>query len=829
MPSARLLLLSLALLLPALAPAQDPFAGDQVRIAFGSCAKESRPQPIWDRVSAREPHAFLWAGDNIYGDTEDMEVMRSKYAQLAAQPGYAALVASGIPILGTWDDHDYGVNDGGASYPQRAASQQAFLDFFGVAKDSPRRTRKGIHHAETFGPEGRRIQVILLDTRYHRSDLPRFRSENRRGRGYRPSRERNATMLGNEQWKWLEEQLREPAELRLIVSSIQFVAAEHRFEKWANLPRERSRMLRLIEDTGAEGVVFLSGDRHHAELSMLDRDGDYPIYDLTSSGLNQSNAPRNPVWRRPETNQSRLGRIHRGHHFGLVTVDWGKTDPLVTLEIVPAAGESPIAHQLRLSQLRKGIGNGPQTRAPMMVSGPTLDGATTDWPADTTLRAEGGSIWARVQLPFLTSVNAGDWTLEVAFDLDANESTGARRDTMPGTDLRLLYNQDGRRRDWRPTLLATDANGKTRRIDPGEVGFHVGPSHASDVYEMRFSRSSDLVLERLPSSGGPLKMRARWIPHQDAGQAAETRVLADVQITVGAITALPNDPASRAARGPTSPARIDGTIRAIAWNVLWAEPQKNPEPFARIFKTLDADVILLQEWDRDRYSAEELTTWFSKHVDSSKTWQAMVTGTGDFGQGTAIVTPHAITARAPAHLPVDGPRWDFPTRLAAAVVETPRGSVLAASLHFKSAGWFRSPEDRRRGDEAETVNALLRGMAAVAQPDVIVVGGDFNLVGDPHVLDTTVRHLDHDMSALAVAPARQLGDPSLAYTHGRGGLKSILDYVTWSDSSATLAGSFVLDSALLAPELLQASGLEQGDSAASDHFPIVLDLTPLTR
>src|SRR5882724_9941956 len=145
-------------------------AGDKVilsRVAFGSCARQDKPQPIWDAVVGTKPDIYLSLGDNIYGDTEDMAVMKKKYDMLAAIPGWQKLKAT-CPLLATWDDHDYGVNDGGADYPKKDESQQLFLDFFGFPKDSPRRTQKGVYSAEVFGPSEKRVQVILLDTRYFR-------------------------------------------------------------------------------------------------------------------------------------------------------------------------------------------------------------------------------------------------------------------------------------------------------------------------------------------------------------------------------------------------------------------------------------------------------------------------------------------------------------------------------------------------------------------------------------------------------------------------------------------------------------------------------------
>src|SRR5947207_14364078 len=112
------------------------------RIAFGSCARQDKPQPIWDAVVATKPDIFLSLGDNIYGDTQDMAVMKKKYDQLAAIPGWQKLKKT-CPILAAWDDHDYGVHDGRAEYPKKDESQQLFLDFFGIPRDSPRRKQNG--------------------------------------------------------------------------------------------------------------------------------------------------------------------------------------------------------------------------------------------------------------------------------------------------------------------------------------------------------------------------------------------------------------------------------------------------------------------------------------------------------------------------------------------------------------------------------------------------------------------------------------------------------------------------------------------------------------
>jgi alkaline phosphatase D len=336
------LLVCLALATPALADEAKPLS----RIAFGSCVHQDKPQPIWGSINALKPELWVFLGDTIYADTEDIDLMRKKYAQLAEQEEYQKLRKS-CPILATWDDHDYGGDDAGADYKKKKESQEAFLDFFGVPKDSPRRKREGVYHAEVFGPPGKRVQVIMLDMRYHRSPIKKDPKLPRAGGQYLPNTDEDATILGKEQWKWLEEQLKAPAEVRLLGSSVQLIANEHRHEKWGNFPKEVERLYDLIRRVKANGVIVLSGDRHLAELSMADVGVGYPIYDVTSSGLNQANR----FFRRIEPNRHRLAIMDQGNNFGLVRIDWSKEDPLISLEVHDEEGDVMIRHKIPLSRL----------------------------------------------------------------------------------------------------------------------------------------------------------------------------------------------------------------------------------------------------------------------------------------------------------------------------------------------------------------------------------------------------------------------------------------------------------------------------------------------
>jgi alkaline phosphatase D len=350
----RHLPLLLALLAAPVAVGQDrPLA----RIAFGSCADQERPLPIFDKIADLKPDLYLSMGDNIYADLKpepglgEMASMKRKYEKLAAIPGWQRL-AKTCPMLATWDDHDFGKNDAGVEYPHKDESQQLHLDFFGVPKDSPRRAQKGVYNSAVIGPEGGRVQVILLDLRYFRSPLKKGDRPipGTRTRPYVPNTDPGVTMLGPEQWKWLEDQLKRPAELRLLVSSVQLVPDEHPYEKWANLPAERDRLYRLLRETKANGVIVLSGDRHLAEISVDPKAIDYPLYDVTSSGLNQGSK----VWRLPEPNRYRVGTMTHGDNFGVVAIDWSAPDPTVALQIRDVEGEITLKETVPLSLLRPG-------------------------------------------------------------------------------------------------------------------------------------------------------------------------------------------------------------------------------------------------------------------------------------------------------------------------------------------------------------------------------------------------------------------------------------------------------------------------------------------
>ncbi len=288
-------------------------------------------------------------------------MLRAKYQLLAEKPGFQ-LLRKMCPLLATWDDHDYGANDAGGEFPKKAESQQVFLDFLGSqGRRSAAARAQAFTSSYVIGPPGKRVQIILLDQRYFRSLLKTGYvagepGEGRRGK-YSGNTDPAATVLGEAQWKWLDDQLRVPAELRIIGASFQFIADEGGWECWGNFPLERQRMLKLIRDTKAKGIVFISGDRHLAEISRLAADDPqspgYPLFDVTSSSLNtpSGNFSKSKVRFGNEINTRRVGLTYFDVNFGFISIDWEAADPLVRMQVRDELGGVVLQQRLKLSEL----------------------------------------------------------------------------------------------------------------------------------------------------------------------------------------------------------------------------------------------------------------------------------------------------------------------------------------------------------------------------------------------------------------------------------------------------------------------------------------------
>ncbi len=316
------------------------------RIGFGSCLHQSHPQPIWEGVLRLEPRPqlFTMLGDAVYGDIRSpgAKELIQAYRDQAVRPELAR-ARQAMPFLATWDDHDYGGNDKGATFSHKVTSAKLFHDFWQLQAQRP--YGKGIYYSRTFGRNGRRVQIIMLDTRSFRSKLKSKPKKFGSWGGYEPSDDPEATILGSAQWEWLESELHEAADIRIIVSSVQMLGGGHGFERWGNFPDERQRLFQLISDTGATGAVVVSGDRHFGAFYMGKLDNGQVLPEMTTSSLNRSYGPS-----RDAPTPERLSDMYHQENFGLIDIDWRLRK--VSLKLMGIDGELLDSLSIKFSDLR---------------------------------------------------------------------------------------------------------------------------------------------------------------------------------------------------------------------------------------------------------------------------------------------------------------------------------------------------------------------------------------------------------------------------------------------------------------------------------------------
>ena len=314
-------------------PALDT-AQTLTRIAFGSCNHQSASQHMWDQVLSSNPQLFMMIGDNVYGDNAwdgdaELTSLRVSYEEQAAHPEWQR-IRKAVPMLATWDDHDFGLNDKGASFPMRRWAETMFEEFWGSS--AAVRQRDGIYDSVMVGPEGERVQIILLDTRFFRSDLKRYPwQKDRRPLGnYAPDTSPEATVLGAAQWEWLKAELAKPADVRIVVSSIQVITEAHDYESWENFPLERTKLLDMLAGREDSGLVILSGDRHSGGIYKASHKGE-EMWELTSSSLNLAFGGNVEASTAREPDPLRVSKFYSIENYGLVDLDWSKSEVTITL------------------------------------------------------------------------------------------------------------------------------------------------------------------------------------------------------------------------------------------------------------------------------------------------------------------------------------------------------------------------------------------------------------------------------------------------------------------------------------------------------------------
>ena len=274
---------------------------ESIKIGLGSCLDQDYPQPIWQSIKKEDLNYFIFLGDNVYGDTRygSLRKMKSAYdKQKKVLPDFL----NDISIFSIWDDHDFGINDGGADYRFKRRAQELYLDFWEITKDDDRSNREGIYFSKNEIFFGKKFKFIFLDTRFFRSKLKGKKSN------YIENIEPDATILGNAQWTWLENELKSDFDFLFIFSSIQIIAKDHRFEKWSNFPIERAKLFELLEKFNDKTILF-SGDRHRAGIYR--KNG---IIEVTSSSMNKPGSSFS------ETDSYLIGKTYPQENYGVLEI-----------------------------------------------------------------------------------------------------------------------------------------------------------------------------------------------------------------------------------------------------------------------------------------------------------------------------------------------------------------------------------------------------------------------------------------------------------------------------------------------------------------------------
>ena len=312
-----------------------------LKVAFGSCLDQEKSMAILDKVKETAPDMFLMIGDNVYGDTPTGALSRLESAYAQQKANFVSMDPD-FPVEAIWDDHDYGINDGGLEHSNKEEAETMFFDFWEIDSGDIRRTRPGLYWEQRLQISDKIVQIITLDTRYFRGPLDITDEYGAVGKErYLPTDDTTRSMLGVSQWLWLEEKLKVPADYRLIISSIQFLALGHGWECWKIFPHERDRLVAMLDNYGLDNVLFLTGDRHRGGLYQLTTQGGNTIHEITSSPLNATTFPGE------EDGPLRLGATYTISNFGLITIDTSQNTMLV--ELKDGNGENVNSFTVKLS------------------------------------------------------------------------------------------------------------------------------------------------------------------------------------------------------------------------------------------------------------------------------------------------------------------------------------------------------------------------------------------------------------------------------------------------------------------------------------------------
>jgi hypothetical protein len=310
-----------------------------LRLAVISCMDDGHTSQfkIWDELSKQRPEYVLMIGDNVYADRsssgDEIEVtpqtLWERYLDTRQSLPFF-FQQKLIPVHGLWDDHDYGINNGGAAFAHKDAAKEVFETFFAQSLSTENFSKGyGVGGLLSLGD----FNLFFLDGRFFRSA------------------EANGQHLGKEQYKWLIKSLKEEVQPSFLIKGDQFFGGYHRFESYeGNHPQEFNTFVSDLKALGTP-FTFLSGDRHLSEIMQFPRSlFGLPTFEITSSPIHArtygGEELRNP-WRVVQDNR----------HVNFTMVDNVAKDNHWFLEVQAIGEDGRILYKRELAVYIKDLQN----------------------------------------------------------------------------------------------------------------------------------------------------------------------------------------------------------------------------------------------------------------------------------------------------------------------------------------------------------------------------------------------------------------------------------------------------------------------------------------
>lgn len=318
----------------------------------GSCAYFNQPE--YDRpgrvyggdssifkTMAGVPAAFtLWLGDSWYTREVDYFTAWGMNYRLALDRSRKILqpLMTAMPQYFIWDDHDFGPNDAGKEFIFKKESRELFKQY--TLNPSYGYNEEGIYTKYSYSD----VDFFMTDNRY-------FRSHSKYPDSLNGKPNPDKTYFGKEQMEWLKNQLAASrATFKIIASGSQVLNFATRYDCMCSYSYEFNELLQFIRDAKIEGVLFLTGDRHHSEVIHYDFPGLYTLFDVTVSpftagvGYVRGDEKANP--------QRVPGTLVEDRNFGKIQISGNKGERVLTIEYRGTFGEKLASWSIKETTLK---------------------------------------------------------------------------------------------------------------------------------------------------------------------------------------------------------------------------------------------------------------------------------------------------------------------------------------------------------------------------------------------------------------------------------------------------------------------------------------------